>query len=164
MSVIVEQPSSMTTEALRLRAAVEASPVAGALNLPPGASDAELSALGAAFPGEHLPRELVELLAVMNGTGPVPMWQGDQLLDCVGIALETASRRDISALPWCSAWTVISSEGWYMSAVLRGPLPVESSPVVDLSYGDQSYRVLGATLTSLVSAAADVWEQGLFQE
>ena len=162
--VMVDRLLSMTAEARRLRVAVETSPVAGASRLPTGASDAELAELMAAFPNEHLPGELLALLAVMNGTGELPMWHGDQLLDCAGIVRETASRRQPGGLPWCSAWTVIASEGWNFAAVLRGPRPVESSPVVDLSYGNQDFHVRGATLTSLVAAAADVWEQGLFND
>lgn len=152
----------MVTEARRLRAAVERNTEFGG-PLPVGAGVAELDALRAAVLPRHLPDELLDLLSVMNGTGSswVTLADVGPLLSCADIVAETQVRDwSGSGIPWCSAWTVISSEQWTFAAVLSGSEPIRSSPVIDLSYGNQDIPVAAASLTALISASADAWERG----
>ncbi|MCV2395455.1 hypothetical protein OEB99_14150 [Actinotalea sp. M2MS4P-6] len=150
------------SEALRLRAAVESNGVLGG-ELPPGASAAELRELRAAFAPRHLPEELLDLLSVMNGSGQFEVTLANimPLLSCEHVVAETEMRREtLGEDDWCPAWVVISSEQWGYAAMMSADEPFVSSPVLDLSDGNQETPVAGASLTALISASADAWERG----
>lgn len=153
----------MVTEAHRLRSAYEANREFGGA-LPAGATTAELEHLRAAFLPRHLPEEYIDLLSVMNGTGSEWIMLADigPLLSCDQVVAETERRSDRGGLPWCPAWSVISSEGWTFAALFTGSAPVATSPVVDLDYGNQDLPIAAASLTAMVSASADAWERGWY--
>lgn len=154
---------AMVTEAHRLRSAYESNREFGG-TLPAGATAAALEDLRAALLPRHLPEEYVDLLSVMNGTGSEWIMLADigPLLSCDEVAAETERRSDRGDLPWCPAWSVISSAGWTFAAIFTGTGPIATSPVVDLSYGNQDLPIAAASLTAMVSASADAWERGWY--
>jgi len=83
------------------------------------------------------------------------------ILGCYAIVAETKRRADQDALPWCPAWVVTTSAGWNFDAVIAQMDSAEHSAVLDLAYGNADYPVAAASLTSLVAAAADLWERGI---
>lgn len=140
----------MVTEAHRLRCAYEANHEFGG-TLPAGATAAELEDLRAALLPRHLPEEYIDLLSVLNGTGPESIMLADigALLSCDQVVSETERRSDRGGLPWCPAWSVISSEGWTFAALFTGGAPIATSPVVDLTYGNQDLPIAAAPLTAI---------------
>jgi hypothetical protein len=130
-----------------------------------GADTAALAELEAAFEPWILPAELLTLLSVLGGP---PTWEwlfgiyvGGQYLSCRDIVVETESRSDFPDTGWCPAWVVFTSEQHHFAAVVAGAEARARSVVVDLGYGGGPWRVAAASLTSLVAATADAWEQGL---
>jgi hypothetical protein len=135
-----------------------------------GVSDADVESLVQGFEGLHLPEELIDLLRVIDGcpqslllnVGP-PLSAGQILAETrerARIESETAASEG-AADAFCPGWAVITSEGWDYAAVVAESEPRARSAVIDLSYGNQGYPVVAASLTALVAASADAWEAGL---
>jgi hypothetical protein len=130
-----------------------------------GASDRDIESLVGGFEGLHLPDELIDLLRVIDGC---PRWlligQIGPSLGAAETLAETRERARIeseTADAFCPGWAVISSEGWTYAAVVAESKPRPRSAVIDLSYGNQGYPVVAASLTALVAASADAWEAGI---
>jgi len=132
-----------------------------------GASDYDIESLIGGFEGLHLPDELIDLLRVIDGC---PQWQLLNVgpsLSAAEILAETRQRAGIeadaaeTADAFCPGWAVITSGGWTFAAVVAESEPRPHSAVIDLSYGNQGYPVVAASLTALVAASADAWEAGL---
>jgi hypothetical protein len=132
-----------------------------------GASDRDIELLVQGFEGLHLPEELIDLLRVID---PCPQWlllNVGPSLSAAEILAETRQRAGIeaeaaeSADAFCPGWAVITSEGWTFAAVVAESEPRPRSAVIDLSYGNQGYPVVAASLTAFVAASADAWEAGV---
>lgn len=133
-----------------------------------GASDADIELLIQGFDeGLHLPDELLDLLRVIDGCPQWLLLNVGPSLSAAEILAETRQRAGIeseaaeSADAFCPGWVVITSEGWTFAAVVAESEPRSRSAVIDLSYGNQGYPVVAASLTALVAASADAWEAGL---
>lgn len=133
-----------------------------------GASERDIESLVQGFEGLHLPDELIELLRVIDGGGPEDMLLNvGPSLSAAEILAETRQRAGIeseaaeSVDAFCPGWVVITSEGWSFAAVVAEARPRSRSAVIDLSYGNQGYPVVAASLTAFVAASADAWETGL---
>lgn len=157
----------MRAEALRLREVLTL--VRPEIDLPIGANDEAISRLQGAIAPRSVPVELVALLRVFDGSGSedILLGQPGPLLSCEGILQETEQRaalqQDEPVAPWCPAWLVVTSAGHFFSAVLTAPGAIDRSPVIDLSYGNGSPMITTASLTGLVAASADAWEQGIHE-
>jgi hypothetical protein len=140
-----------------------------------GAGRADLDALRAHFAPLIVPDELIEVLSVMNGSPDdtaITLDNSGPLLSCDQIVAETRSRTDVDRdvhesqseygqSGWSPSWIVITSKGWNFMAVLGVPRERERSAVIDLSYGNQDNPIEASSLTALVAASADAWQQGL---
>ncbi len=133
-----------------------------------GASGGDIDSLVQGFEGLCLPDELIDLLRVINGC-PESLLIGHigPSLSAAEVLAETRERASIeSQMPetadaFCPGWAVITSEGWTHAAVVAESEPRSRSAVIDLSYGNQAYPVVAASLTAVVAASADAWEAGL---
>jgi hypothetical protein len=129
-----------------------------------GASERDIESLIQGFEGLHLPDELIELLRVIDGCPQWLLLNVGASLSAAEIPAETRQRAGIASeteLAFCPGWAVITSEGWTFAAVVAESEPRRRSAVIDLSYGNQGYPVVAASLTALVAASADAWEAGL---
>jgi hypothetical protein len=130
-----------------------------------GASDADLESLVQGFEDLHLPDELLDLLRVIDGC---PQWlligQIGPPLSAAQILAETRQRASAASeteLAFSPGWAVITAEGWAYAAVVAQSDARPRSAVINLSYDNQGYPVVAASLTALVAASADAWEAGL---
>jgi hypothetical protein len=132
-----------------------------------GASDADIESLIEGFEGLHLPDELIDLLRVIDGCPQWLLLNVGPSLSAADILAETRQRSGIESEAaetpdaFCPGWAVITSEGWTFAAVVAESEPRPRSAVIDLSYGNQGYPVVAASLTALVAASADAWDAGL---
>jgi hypothetical protein len=133
--------------------------------LPGGASERDIESLVEGFEGLHLPDELIDLLRAIDGCAEwLLLGSVGPSLSAAEIHAETRMRATITPEAedaFCPGWVVITSEGWTHAAVVAEPEPRPRSAVLDLSYGNQAYPVVAASLTALVAASADAWEAGL---
>lgn len=163
--------TAMTIQARRLREAVERARPRFPLSR--GDSEEDIRRLQAAFAPRHLPQELLDLLAVLGGGSHhwLLIHDAGPNLSSQQITEETSSRAHIARggaaaargedIGWCPAWVVLTSEQHSFSAVVASDEPRDRSLVLELSYGNFGYPVVAGSLTALVAASADAWEQGL---
>jgi hypothetical protein len=132
---------------------------------PGGASERDIESLVEGFEGLHLPDELIDLLRAIDGCAEwLLLGSVGPSLSAAEIHAETRMRATITPEAeeaFCPGWVVITSEGWTHAAVVAEPEPRPRSAVLDLSYDNQAYPVVAASLTALVAARADAWEAGL---